>query len=118
MVSRKGIPVWVFSIEMDGDRLVSRMLFGRAGVDTAEFMQGFAEKQEDFQARLAKAAAELAKSKIYIDASPAQTMGQIAAKARRNRSCRRCRCIGGGKLTYADYTQSRHTPVCRPGTGT
>ena len=83
MVSRKGIPVCVFSIEMDGDSLVSRMLFGRAGVDTAEFMQGFAEKQEDFQTRLAKAASELAKSKIYIDASPAQTMGQIAAKARR-----------------------------------
>lgn len=78
---QKGIPVAVFSIEMDTESLGYRLLFGRANVDSAQWSQGFAS-QED-QARLVKASAQLARSNIYIDATPAQTIGQIAAKARR-----------------------------------
>ena len=77
----KGIPVAVFSIEMDADCLVERLMFGRAGVDSAQFGQGYA-KSGDME-KLPGAAADLAKSNIYIDASPNQTMGLIAAKARR-----------------------------------
>lgn len=78
---RKGIPVVVFSIEMDGDSLTERLLFGRAGVTSAEFRQGFAEKNAP--EKLTAAMGQLAKSNIYIDASSGQTIGQIAAKARR-----------------------------------
>jgi len=80
-VEHKGIPVAVFSIEMDPESLGYRLLFGRANVDSAQWSQGFASEAD--QARLVKASAALAKSNIYIDASPAQTIGQIAAKARR-----------------------------------
>ena len=78
---RKGIPVFVFSIEMDADCLVERLWFGRAGVDTAMFSEGFASG--DSWKRLSAATPQLRGSKIYIDASPGQTIGQIAAKARR-----------------------------------
>lgn len=80
-LERKGIPIGVFSIEMDADCLVERLMFGRAGVDSAQFAQGFASK--DAQQKLVLASAALAASHIYIDASPEQTIGQIAAKARR-----------------------------------
>ena len=77
----KGIPVAVFSIEMDADCLVERLWFGRAGVDTAMFSEGFATG--DAWKRLEQAAPKIVKSNIYVDASPGQTIGQIAAKARR-----------------------------------
>lgn len=78
---RTGIPVCVFSMEMDADCLVERLLFGRARVDSSAFTQGFATAQ-DF-AKLSKSAEELASMNIYVDPSPAQTIGQLAAKARR-----------------------------------
>jgi replicative DNA helicase len=78
---KKGIPVMVFSIEMDADSLTERLLFGRAGVDTAEFRQGFAAKGDE--ERLTVAMGQLAKSNIYVDSAPGQTIGAIAAKARR-----------------------------------
>ncbi len=78
---RTGIPVCVFSMEMDADCLVERLLFGRARVDSSLFTQGFATAQ-DF-AKLGKAAEDLAAMNIYVDPSPAQTIGQLAAKARR-----------------------------------
>lgn len=80
---RKGIPVVVFSIEMDADSLTERLLFGRAGVDSATFYQGFGEKQEAVQTKLTKASISLSNAPIYVDSSPGQTIGQIAAKARR-----------------------------------
>jgi len=80
-VGRKGVPVAVFSIEMDAESLGYRLLFGRAEVDTAEFSQGFASKEDE--ERLVAAVKELSRSNIYIDATPAQSIGQIAAKARR-----------------------------------
>ena len=94
---RKGIPVGVFSIEMDSDSLAERMLFSRAGVDGATFSQGFAKK-DDFD-KLTRTVKELAKANIYIDASPAQTAGQIAAKARRMAKQH------GIKLFVLDYIQ-------------
>lgn len=78
---RKGIPVCVFSIEMDADSLTERLLFGRAGVTTSDYRQGFAEKNAT--EKLLGAFTKLAQSEIYIDSTPGQTIGQIAAKARR-----------------------------------
>ena len=94
---KKGIPVAIFSIEMDGDCLVERMLFGRAGVDTATFSEGFAKK--GFEQKLVAASTQLCKGNIYIDATPAQTIEQIASKARR--MARQY----GIKLFVLDYVQ-------------
>lgn len=80
-VERKGIPVGIISMEMDADSLVERLWFGRAGVDVARYMQGFAENGA--MEKLTMTALQLAKSNIYIDATPDQTIGQIAAKMRR-----------------------------------
>lgn len=77
----KGIPIGVFTIEMDNESLGYRLVFGRAGVSEAKFNQGFAEAGAE--AKLVRAASELSKMNIYLDDTPAQTIGQIAAKARR-----------------------------------
>jgi replicative DNA helicase len=81
MEQMKGIPVAVFSIEMTTGSLVMRMLFSRGGVDMAQWKQGFGKKGDDM--KLVSSFTQLSKSNIYIDATPAQTIGQIAAKARR-----------------------------------
>ena len=78
---RKGIPVFVFSLEMDAESLVERMLFARSGVDTAQFSQGFATA--GYHEKLAVATKELVKSKIYICDAGDLSAAQIAAMARR-----------------------------------
>lgn len=76
----KGIPVVVFSIEMDSTSLGYRMVFGRSGVDTATHNEGFSAK--DDVERLVRATGQLSEAQVYVDDSPGQTIGQIAAKAR------------------------------------
>lgn len=78
---RKGVPVAVFSLEMDEQSLGYRMLFGRADVDMAMWSEGFPRKGAD--EALVAASKQLCKAPIYIDSTPGQTIGQIAAKARR-----------------------------------
>ena len=102
-VERKGIPVAVFSIEMDSTSLGYRLLFGRAGVDTAEFSQGFASNDDNVN--LIKVAGKLSNAQVWVDDTPGQTIGQIAAKARQIAAFReeqaKNRALGakGGRLT-------------------
>jgi replicative DNA helicase len=96
-VRRVGIPIGVFTVEMDNESLGYRLIFGRAGVDEASWNQGFG-KQGD-QARLTKATAELASTNIWLDDTPAQNINQIAAKARRMAKHH------GIKLFVLDYLQ-------------
>lgn len=96
-IKRTGMPIAVFSIEMDNESLGYRLLFGRAGVSEAKFNQGFAEKGD--AERLVSAAHQLGKLNIYLDDTPAQTIGQIAAKARRMAK------QYGIKLFVLDYLQ-------------
>lgn len=79
-VERKGIPIGVFTIEMDNESLGYRLLFGRAGVSEAKYNQGFSKKGD--MEKLARAASQLSKANIWLDDTPGQTIGQIAAKAR------------------------------------
>lgn len=81
MRQNKGVPVAIFSIEMTADSLGFRMLFSRAGVDMAQYKQGY--RHVDDGKKLVVAAGALANERIYIDDSSAQSIGQIAAKARR-----------------------------------
>jgi replicative DNA helicase len=96
-IERKGIPVAVFSIEMDSTSLGYRLLFGRAGVDTAEFSQGFASNEDN--TNLIKVAGKLSAAQVYVDDTPGQTISQIAAKARQIAREK------GIKLFILDYVQ-------------
>jgi replicative DNA helicase len=78
---RKGVPVAVFSLEMDEKSLGYRLLFSRANVDLATWNEGFPKKGANES--LIEKSKELIKANIYIDSTPSQTIGQIAAKARR-----------------------------------
>ncbi len=81
---RVGVPVTVFSIEMDADSLVERMLFARAGIDTAQYAQGYAEGGGDAVVRkLAVASGKLGAAPIYIVSEPGQNISKMAAQARR-----------------------------------
>ena len=93
----RGIPVGVFTIEMDNESLGYRLLFGRAGVSEAKFNQGFAVKGTD--EKLVKASIELSRTNIWLDDSTGQTINQIAAKARRMAKQH------GIKLFVLDYLQ-------------
>lgn len=96
-IERKGIPIAVFSIEMDSTSLGYRLLFGRAGVDTAEFSQGFASNEDT--TNLIKVAGKLSAAQVYVDDTPGQTISQIAAKARQIAREK------GIKLFILDYVQ-------------
>jgi len=93
----KGIPVGVFTIEMDNESLGYRLLFGRAGVSEAKFNQGFALKGTN--ERLVAAAAQLCGTNLWLDDSTGQSINQIAAKARRMARQH------GIKLFVLDYLQ-------------
>lgn len=81
---RVGIPVCVFSIEMDSESLVERMLFGRAGIDQAQYAQGFAGGgTENVTRKITVAAGKLGAAPIYIVSEPGQNVSKMAAQARR-----------------------------------
>jgi len=73
--------VAVFSLEMSKEQLVLRMLCGEARVDQSKVRAGFAAER-DFP-KLALAASRLADAPIYIDDTPALSVLELRAKARR-----------------------------------
>lgn len=93
----RGLPTWVFSLEMSEDALTKRLLFQRSKADMQRFRNGFA-MAADFD-KLAKGSAELAQAKIYIDATGRCTIDELKARARR--AVRQC----GVKLFVIDYIQ-------------
>jgi replicative DNA helicase len=75
------VGVAVFSLEMSKEQLVLRMLCSQARVDQSKVRAGYAAER-DFP-KLALAASRLADSAIYIDDTPALTVLELRAKARR-----------------------------------
>ena len=75
------IGVAIFSLEMSKEQLVLRMLCSEARVDQSKVRAGFAAER-DFP-KLALAASRLADSPIYIDDTPALSVLELRAKARR-----------------------------------
>jgi len=73
--------VAIFSLEMSKEQLVLRMLCSEARVDQSKVRAGFAAER-DFP-KLALAASRLADSPIYIDDTPALSVLELRAKARR-----------------------------------
>jgi replicative DNA helicase len=91
--------VAVFSLEMSKEQLVLRMLCGEARVDMSKVRAGFAAER-DFP-KLAMAASRLAEAPIYIDDTPALSVLELRAKARRLKRERESK-LG---LIIVDYLQ-------------
>jgi replicative DNA helicase len=91
--------VAVFSLEMSKEQLVLRMLCSEARVDQSKVRAGFAAER-DFP-KLALAASRLAEAPIYIDDTPALSVLELRAKARRLKREREAK-LG---LVIVDYLQ-------------
>jgi len=91
--------VAVFSLEMSKEQLVLRMLCSEARVDQSKVRAGFAA-QRDYP-KLAIAAERLSETPIYIDDTPALSVLELRAKARRLKREREAN-LG---LVIVDYLQ-------------
>lgn len=75
-------PAAVFSLEMTAESLVQRLVCSNAEVQMQTLRGGFLSQTHDFP-RITNAAAKLAAAPIYIDDTPALTIMELRAKARR-----------------------------------
>lgn len=73
--------VAIFSLEMSKEQLVIRMLCSQARIDSARLRKG--ELHEQDWPMLTKAAGHLSDIRLFIDDSPAPTVLEMRAKARR-----------------------------------
>ncbi|MFQ5849689.1 MAG: replicative DNA helicase [Candidatus Binatia bacterium] len=80
-VAFSGLGVAIFSLEMAKEQLVLRMLCSEARIDHSRVRSGFLAERE-FPA-LVMAAGRLAETPIYIDDTPAVSVLELRAKARR-----------------------------------
>jgi len=78
------IPVAFFSLEMSKEQLVQRMLCSHAKVDAHKVRSGFLSPQD--WPRLTASAGKLSEAPIFIDDSPAISVLELRAKARRLKS--------------------------------
>ncbi len=92
-----GIPVAVFSLEMAREQLVMRMLAAEARVDSQRLRKGFLGETD--WPKLTEAAGRLSDAPIYIDDTPAITVIEMKAKARR------LKAENGLGLIVIDYLQ-------------
>ncbi|MFH1060305.1 MAG: replicative DNA helicase [Pseudomonadota bacterium] len=88
----------VFSLEMSKEQLGLRLLSSEARVSASKLRSGFLSHQQDFPA-LTAAADRLYNAPIYIDDTPAITVLEMRAKARRLMAER------GVGLVLVDYLQ-------------
>jgi replicative DNA helicase len=93
-----GRPVAIFSLEMSKEQLAERMLCAKAQIDSSKLRTGFL-RHEDWPV-LINAANALSEARIYIDDTPAQSVLDIRAKARRLRAE-----LGDLALVIVDYLQ-------------
>ena len=78
---RESKPVGIFSLEMSGLQLVTRMLCSEARVDMSRVRNGQLSDR-DFQ-RLADTAGRMSEAKIYIDDNADMTVMELRSRARR-----------------------------------
>src|SRR5689334_20804132 len=78
-----GWPVLVFSLEMSATQLAERMLCSEARVDSSSLRRGQLQRQD--MTNLTYAAASLSKAPILIDDTPALSLREVRARARRFR---------------------------------
>jgi len=91
------VPTAVFSLEMSKEQLVQRMLCSHARVDAHKVRTGYLATSD--WPRLTAAAGKLSEAPIFIDDTPAISVMELRAKARRLKSHH------GIKLIILDYMQ-------------
>ncbi|HUJ63739.1 MAG TPA: replicative DNA helicase [Kofleriaceae bacterium] len=104
--SAGGWPVLVFSLEMSSTQLAERMLCSEARVDSSALRRGQLQRQD--MTNLTYAAASLSKAPILIDDTPALSLREVRARARRFRSNPELFPKAGGRkfgLIVIDYLQ-------------
>ncbi|MDX9703556.1 MAG: replicative DNA helicase [Candidatus Auribacterota bacterium] len=89
--------VAIFSLEMSKEQLVQRMLCSLARVDYSKIRSGFLERKD--WPTIVDAAGKLSESKIFIDDTPAISLMELRAKARR------LKASDDIKLIVIDYLQ-------------
>ncbi len=77
----RDVDIAIFSLEMSGEQLVTRMLSAEARIDHSAFRTG--KLSADEWVRLASAADVLSRSNIYIDDTSGITVQEIKARVRR-----------------------------------
>ncbi|QMW22242.1 replicative DNA helicase [Sandaracinobacteroides saxicola] len=97
MSGSAGAPVAFFSLEMSAEQLANRILAEQAGISSEDLRMGRIN-QGDFN-NLARAAANLQDLPLHIDDTPALSIAQLRARARR---LKRQKKIG---LIVVDYLQ-------------
>ncbi|MGB7266931.1 MAG: replicative DNA helicase [Terracidiphilus sp.] len=90
--------VAVFSLEMNKESLLRRMLASQARVDQRRLQTGFLDG--DDQEKLHSALGQLVESHVFIDDSASTTLAEMRAKARRLKQN-----AGGLDLIVVDYLQ-------------
>jgi replicative DNA helicase len=93
----QGAPVGIFSLEMTKEQLMLRMLSTSAKVSYSNIRSGYI-KNEDLE-KLVRAADTFSRAKIYIDDTPAISILELRAKARRQKREK------GLELIIVDYLQ-------------
>ena len=91
------VPTAIFSLEMSKEQLVQRMLCAHARVDAHKVRTGYLATSD--WPRLTAAAGKLSEAPIFIDDTPAISVMELRAKARRLKSHH------GIKLIILDYMQ-------------
>jgi replicative DNA helicase len=91
------IPTAIFSLEMSKEQLVQRMLCSHARVDAHKVRTGYLATSD--WPRLTAAAGKLSEAPIFIDDTPAISVMELRARARRLKSHH------GIKLIILDYMQ-------------
>ncbi|PKN35253.1 MAG: replicative DNA helicase [Deltaproteobacteria bacterium HGW-Deltaproteobacteria-19] len=92
-----GVPVAVFSLEMSKEQLALRMLSSEAKVDSQRIRKGFLGETD--WPKLIAAAGQLSEALIFIDDTPALSVLEMKAKARR------LKAENGLGLVILDYLQ-------------
>jgi replicative DNA helicase len=95
---KDGKVVAIFSLEMSKESLLRRMLASQAMVSMRKLQMGFIPGQDRY--KLMEALERLAEAKIFIDDTPAISLSEMRAKARRLQ-----RMQGGLDLIVVDYLQ-------------
>lgn len=78
---KEGAVVGFFSLEMSADQLATRILADQSGVSADSIRRGTI-RQDDFRA-FVEASQRLAATPLYIDDTPALTIGAVRTRARR-----------------------------------
>ncbi|MCC7305094.1 MAG: replicative DNA helicase [Alphaproteobacteria bacterium] len=105
---KEGAITGFFSLEMSADQLATRILAEQSGVPSDAIRKGNI-KQEDFRA-FAEASQRLSQIPLYIDDTPALSIGAIRTRARR---LKRQHGLG---LLVIDYLQLLHGTGSKQGT--